>query len=344
MTSGIRPSNADPVPISILDRSHLSAGSDQATALLQTIVRAQHAEGLGYKRFWVSEHHGVPGVAGAAPAVLIAAFGAKTQSIRVGSGGVMVPNHQPLVIVEQFGTLAALYPGRIDLGLGRSLGFVAPVRRALRRETYDLNELRSDLTEISALLQGTAEVTAYPGTGADIPLFVLASSSSAIIAAEAGMALVIGGPKVLTKGENGSDGATIIDRYREAFAPSPHAALPYVVLNVNVLLADTEAEAADLARSEAWAYVASKIQGEFPPLESPSAIHAKDLTVRQRGRLATMAANTITGTPERVIPLLTDLVEQTGADEVLISGSTFDPAAALHSDALLAQGWGISPP
>lgn len=322
----------------------MRAGSDQATALRQTIDRAQHAERLGYKRFWVSEHYGVPGVAGAAPAVLLAAVGAKTHSIRLGSGGVMVPNHQPLVIVEQFGTLAALYPGRIDLGLGRSLGFVAPVRRALRRETYDLGNFRSDLAEISALLRGDANVTAYPGTGAGIPLFVLASSSSAIVAAEAGLPLVIGGPKVLAKQ---GDGTTVGDRYRAAFQaaapPSAHASNPYVILNVNLLLADTEVEAADLALSEAWAYVASKIQGEFPPLESPSTIRAKDLTERQRDRLATMAANTISGTPERVMPILTDLVEQSNADEVLISGSTFDHAAALYSDTLFARGWG-SPP
>ena len=333
----------DAVPISILDRSHLRSGTNQATALQQTIARAQHAERLGYKRFWVSEHHGVPGVAGAAPAVLLAALGARTQSIRLGSGGVMVPNHQPLVIVEQFGTLAALYPGRIDLGLGRSLGFVAPVRRALRRETYDLNDFQSDLAEIGALVRGTANVTAYPGTGSGIPLFVLASSSSAIVAAEAGLPVVIGGPKVLSKQGDGSTGETIIDRYRAAFRASAHAAHPYVILNVNVLLANTETDAADLALSEAWAYAASKIQGAFPPLESPSTIRAKDLTARQHDRLATMAANTITGTPERVMPILTDLVQQTGADELLISGSTFDHAAALHSDMLLAHAWNIHP-
>ncbi len=264
---------SETIPVSILDRSHLRAASDQATALRQTIERAQHAERLGYKRFWVSEHHGVPGVAGAAPTVLLAVIGAKTHSIRLGSGGVMVPNHQPLVIVEQFGPLAALYPCRIDLGLGRSLGFVAPVRR----ETYDPGDFRNDLAEISALLQGDANVTAYPGTGAGIPLFVLASSSSAIVAAEAGLPLVIGGPKVLAKQ---GDGATVIDRYRAAFQPSAHASNPYVILNVNLLLPDTDAEATDLALSEAWAYIASKIQDEG-----------------QRDRLATMAANTTSGTP-----------------------------------------------
>lgn len=142
----------------------------------------------------------------------------------------MAPNHQPLVIVEQFGTLAALFPRRIDLGLGRSLGFGSLVRRALRRETYDLDEFRADLADISA----------YPGTGAGIDVFVLASSSSAIVVAEAGLPLVAGGPQVLAPRE---DGTTSIDRYRAAFQLSTRGSAPRVLLNVNVLLADTDAEA-----------------------------------------------------------------------------------------------------
>lgn len=325
------------IPLSILDRSHLRAGSGVVTALQQTIDRARHAERLGYARFWVSEHHGVPGVAGAAPAVLLAALGKETRSIRLGSGGVMVPNHQPLVIVEQFGTLAALYPGRIDLGLGRSLGFTTAVRRALRRERYDLEEFGRDLQEIASYLEGTADVEASPGRDADLSLFVLASSSSAQVAATAGLPLVIGGPKVIAP-EAASSPA--IDDYRRAFRPSSFAAAPYVVLNVNVLVADTEREAADLALSEAWAYVDSKIQGAFPPLESPAAVRARELTDRQRSRLADMAANTITGTPDHVMTTLESLVRRTGADEVLVSGSCFDHAAALHSDELLATVWG----
>jgi luciferase family oxidoreductase group 1 len=228
-----------PIPVSLLDRSHLRSGSTPAIALGEAIVRANHAEGLGFTRFRVSEHHGVPGVAGAAPAVLLGALGKETRTIRLGSGGVMVPNHQPLVIVEQFGTLAALFPGRIDLDLGRSLGFVSPVRRAPPRNLRSGRVPRRP-GRYQRLPRWDRPVTAYAGTGADIDVFVLASSSSAIVAAEAGLPLVAGGPQVLAPRE---DGKTSIDRYRAAFQPSTQGSAPRVLLNVNVLLADTDAEA-----------------------------------------------------------------------------------------------------
>ncbi len=330
------------LPLSILDRSHLSAGSDQSAALQRTIERAQHAEELGFKRFWVSEHHGVPGVAGAAPAVFIAALAARTQRIRLGSGGVMIPNHQPLVIAEQFGTLALLHPGRIDLGIGRSLGFTRPVRRALRRDAYDLDDLRNDLFELRAYLEGTAEITAYPGRdarrAADLDLFLLASSSSAGIAAQAGLPLVLGGQTL-----HDEKSIAVVEGYRDAFRPSQFAPEPSIILNVTALVADTEADARDLAISEAWAHVSSKIQGEFPPLEDPARIRTLELTPRQQSRLETIAAGTLTGTVDRVATTIAQLAKQTDAREVLLSGSFFDRDAALHSDALLARAFGRAP-
>jgi len=325
------------IPLSILDRSHISHGSDAATAIQWTVARARHAEELGFKRFWVSEHHGVPGVAGGSPAVLLAAIGQRTSRIRLGSGGVMLPNHQPLIVAEQFGTLAALLPGRVDLGLGRSLGFTSAVRRALRVEHYDLDRFVADLEELKSFLDGSAPVLASPGANAEVSPFVLASAGSADVAARAGLPVVFGGPKLLD-GEHGSE---LADRYRAEFKPSPFAAEPMVILNCHALTADTEEDAADLALSEAWAYVNAQTQGAFLPLESPASIKARELTDRQQVRMSQMLAGAITGTADLVATTITDLVKRTGAQEVLLSGSTHDPAALLHSDRLLARAFGL---
>jgi luciferase family oxidoreductase group 1 len=325
------------IPLSILDRSHISHGADAATAIQWTAARARHAEELGFKRFWVSEHHGVPGVAGGSPAVLLAAIGQQTSRIRLGSGGVMLPNHQPLIVAEQFGTLAALLPGRIDLGLGRSLGFTSAMRRALRVEHYDLEQFAADLDELKAFIDGSAAVLASPGANVELSLFVLASSGSADIAARAGLPVVFGGPKLL----DGDAGSELADRYRAEFTPSQFAAEPTIILNCHALAADTKGDALDLARSEAWAYVNAQTQGAFLPLESPAAIKTRALTERQQTRMAQMLAGSITGTADKVATTITDLVKRTGAREVLLSGSAHDPAALLHSDRLLARAFGL---
>ena len=293
---------------------------------------------MGFHRFWVSEHHGVPGVAGAAPAVLLAAIGQQTSRIRLGSGGVMLPNHQPLVVVEQFGTLAALFPGRIDLGIGRSLGFTSVVRRALRVEHYDLDQFAADLEELSSFLNDSAPVLASPGTGVALSLFILASGGSADVAARLGLPVVFGGPKL----RDGDQGSEIVARYRAGFQPSAFASEPIVILNCHALAADTAVEAADLALSEAWAYVDAQTQGAFLPLESPATVRARPLTDRQRVRMEQMTAGAITGTADRVASTIADLVVRTGADEVLISGGCYDPAAQLHSDTLIARAFGLS--
>lgn len=328
------------LPISILDRSHLHAGGDAATAIHETIARARAAERLGFHRFWVSEHHGVPGVAGAAPAVLIGALGHETSRIRLGSGGVMVPNHQPLVIAEQFGTLDILFPGRIDLGMGRSLGFIRPVRAAPRRDTYDTGEFAADIAEIVAYLDGTAAVHAFPGAGADVQPFVLASGASASVAAHAGLPLVIGGPRLLDRDEGG---LTAIDRYRQAFRPSRFAPEPVVVLAIAALAADDDARGRDLALPEAWAFVDATSQGAYLPLESPEAIRAKTLTPRQQARLDGMLANAVAGSIGTVAARIRELVEATGADEVLLTGTFHAHGPALRSDALIAEAFGLVP-
>ncbi|MGC4108220.1 MAG: MsnO8 family LLM class oxidoreductase [Thermomicrobiales bacterium] len=327
-------------PISILDRSHLHAGGDAATAVRETIARAKAAEALGFHRFWVSEHHGVPGVAGAAPAVLIAALGYETSRIRIGSGGIMVPNHQPLVIAEQAGTLDILFPGRIDLGMGRSLGFIRPVRAALRREAYDTDDFARDIAEIVAYLDGTAAVHASPGEGAAVQPFVLANGASALVAAHAGIPLVIGGPRVLDRDDNG---LTAIDRYRQAFRPSRFATEPSIVLAIAALAAGDDQTGRDLALPEAWAFVDATSQGAYLPMESPAAVRAKTLTARQQTRLDEMVSRAVAGSIETVVGRIRELVAATGADEVLLTGTFHALDAALRSDALIADAFGITP-
>jgi luciferase family oxidoreductase group 1 len=326
------------IPISIHDRSHLTTETDSRGAFLRTIERARQAERLGYHRFWTAEHHGVPGVAGSAPAVLIAAIGHATSTIRIGAGGMMMPNHQPIVIAEQFATLEALFPERIDLGLGRSLGFVRPVRNALRRETYSPEEMADDIAELASFVLGNSDVVLMPAVQA-VPLFVLATGSAAEVAGRAGLPLVIGGPKVTSTDDTGK---TAIDRYRDVFRPSRFASDPMVILNVTALAAETAIEAEDLALSEAWAHVNSKIAGAFLPLESPKVIKSKSLTQRQSARMQEIVSGTITGTPDMVATRIDDLVRETDPDEVLISGCFFDHSAALYSDELFAQAFGIN--
>src|SRR5919205_2854859 len=167
--------------LSLLDRSRTRAGEPDAAALTGTVMRAVTAERLGYARMWVAEHHGVPGVAGAAPAVLLAAIAGRTTGIRLGSAGVMLPHHQPLVVAEQFATLSAFAPGRVDLGLGRSPGFTPPVRRALRETERDF---AADLAELRAYLEGTAEITLRPQPEGAVPMFVLATGRGLEVAAQ----------------------------------------------------------------------------------------------------------------------------------------------------------------
>lgn len=327
------------IPISIHDRSHLTTDIDSRGAFARTIDRAQRAEVLGYYRFWTAEHHGVPGVAGSSPAVLLAAIGNATSRIRIGAGGVMIPNHQPFIIAEQFSTLEALFPGRIDLGVGRSLGFVRTVREALRRDSYSIDDMSADLSELTSFLRGSGSVTLMPGTDL-IPVFVLATGEGAETAGRLGLPLVIGGPNMTKVAE---DGSTPFDRYRQAFRPSAFATEPYVVLNVTAIAADTDAGASTLALSEAWAHVNSKITGAFLPLESPADIANKEMSDRQRDRLQSIGAITITGTSQTVFERISALCHQTDADEVMLSGCVFDHAAALYSDELLADAFRFRP-
>lgn len=207
--------------LSILDRSRTREGHPPPQALRDTVELARAAERLGYHRFWVSEHHSVPGVAGSAPTVLAAAVAGATQRIRVGTGGVMLPNHQPLVVAEQFGVLESLFPGRIDMGLGRSVGFTGGIRRALGRDTGDADRFEEQLAELLGWLDGSQrahpEVHAHPAQGLRIPAYVLATGEGAGIAARAGLPVVVGDLRARGRA------AEIIGRYREEFRPRPAA-------------------------------------------------------------------------------------------------------------------------
>ncbi|BBH70768.1 methylene-tetrahydromethanopterin reductase [Actinoplanes sp. OR16] len=324
------------ITLSLLDRSRIRAGETDAAALRATVERAKRAEKEGYRRFWVAEHHGVPGVAGAAPAVLLAAIAGATARIRIGSAGVMLPHHQPIVVAEQFATLSAFAPGRVDVGLGRSPGFTPPVRRALRQGDHDF---AAGIAELQTFFSGTSEVTLHPQPDGDPPLFVLATGAGLQVAAEAGLPVIVGGPLLGVGGDPGP-GLDALAAYRKEFRPSAQQPEPRVAISLDVLVADTAAEAAELILPEAWAMAQSRTTGVFPPLEPVSAIRAAARTPRQQQYLDQTAAAAITGTAAAVESRLTELLERTGAAELVAASSTYDRAALTASDAALAALFG----
>ncbi|MEU4331821.1 LLM class flavin-dependent oxidoreductase [Nonomuraea dietziae] len=300
--------------LSILDRSLVRQGHDPARALRDTVTFARQAEALGYHRFWVSEHHAVPGVAGSAPTVLASAVAAATSRIRVGTGGVMLPNHRPLVVAEQFGVLDALYPRRIDMGLGRSVGFTGGIRRALGHDKQDAENFAEQIEELlDYFTRGRDGVHAMPAEGRKVPAFVLAIGSGADVAAELGLPLVIGGGRA-------EEGAR---RYRERVKGTP-----YVIVAANIAVGE---DAHLLQLPEAWATAHSRTRGVFPPLRPPEEILSMELTERERTYLDEALRGQIHGTEEQVARRLHELVERTGADEVLVTMNTYDLDRRLDS-------------
>ncbi|WP_157943911.1 MsnO8 family LLM class oxidoreductase [Blastococcus atacamensis] len=318
--------------LSLLDRSRTRAGEPDDAALTGTVARAVSAERLGFSRIWVAEHHSVPGIAGAAPAVLLAAVATRTTSIRLGSAGVMLPHHQPLVVAEQFATLSAFAPGRVDLGLGRSPGFTAPVRRALRATERDFP---ADLAELRAYLSGSAAITLHPQPAGTVPLHVLATGSGLQVAAGLGLPVIVGGP-ILGVGGDPEPGLAALAGYRRDFRPSDQQPEPRISISLDVLVADTAAEAADLLLPEAWAMARSRTEGAFPALEPVAVVRAAQRTPRQQQHLDQTAAAAIAGTSAQVESRLAELLERTRAAELVASSSTFDRDALAASDAALA--------
>ncbi|MFD8982543.1 MsnO8 family LLM class oxidoreductase [Streptomyces sp. NPDC059564] len=326
--------------ISILDRSRTREGHPAPQALRDTVELARAAEDLGYHRFWVSEHHSVPGVAGSAPTVLAAAVAAATRRIRVGTGGVMLPNHQPLVVAEQFGVLEALFPGRIDMGLGRSVGFTGGIRRALGRDTGDADRFEEQLAELLGWIDGTQrahpEVHARPAEGLRIPPFVLATGEGAGIAARAGLPLVVGDLRARARV------AEVIGRYRERFRPSPWGSAPYVVVSGTVAVAATEEAARRILLPEAWSLAHSRTRGSFPPLIPAEEVEALEMTPKERELYEGGLTGHVAGTGEQVAAELARVARATGADELLVTTSTYDRTALLESFAGLARIAGLA--
>lgn len=325
---------------SVLDRSRIRAGHDGPGALRDTVAFAREAERLGYHRFWVSEHHSVPGVAGSAPTVLAAAVAAATSTIRVGTGGVMLPNHQPLVVAEQFGVLESLFPGRIDMGLGRSVGFTDGIRRALGHGKEDADAFPERLTELLGYFDGTQrvhpQVHARPAEGLRVPAFVLATGQGARLAAEAGLPLVI----AAVRGEDAM--LRVIDDYRAAFRPSAWSERPYVVLSGTVAVAATTEEAHRVLLSEAWSTAYSRTRGAFPPLSPAEEIGTLTMTERERALFEEALHGQVHGTEDEVESALEKLLTRSGADEYLVTTSTYDRAALLDSYRRLARVAGLT--
>lgn len=324
---------------SVLDRSRTREGQDAPEALRDTVRLAGQLEALGYHRFWVSEHHSVPGVAGSAPTVLAAAVAAATSTIRVGTGGVMLPNHRPLVVAEQFGVLESLFPGRIDMGLGRSVGFTDGIRRALGKDKQDTEDFAERIEELLGWFTGDQalypQVHALPAEGLRPEPFVLAMGEGADIAAAAGLPMVVGDLR-------GRDRMLrAVDRYRAGFRPSAWSDRPQVIIAGTVAVAASEEEARRLLAPEAWSMAHSRTRGVFPPLAPAGRVETLTMTAKERELYESGLRGHVQGTEDQVADALESVIKETGADEVLVTTSTYDRDALLESFTRLARVAGL---
>ena len=322
------------IPLSVLDLAPITEGADAAQSFRNSVSLAQHAERLGYRRFWLAEHHGMPGIASAATSVLIGHVAGATRSIRVGAGGVMLPNHSPLVIAEQFGTLASLYPGRIDLGLGRAPGSDPVTARALRRNLdSDPEQFPQDVVELMDFFSDAPRqaVRAVPGTGLKVPVWILGSS---LFGAQ--LAAMLGLPYAFASHFAPAQMMDAIALYRATFRPSQQLDKPYVMLGFNVVAADTDEEAAVLATSLQQAFVNLR-SGRPSKLKPPLAGYVARLEPPQQALLASVLSCAAIGSPSTVRRELQAFVERTGADELMVTGQIFDHQARLRSFEIAAQ-------
>jgi luciferase family oxidoreductase group 1 len=326
------------VPLSVLDLAPIVQGGDAAQAFRNTLDLARHAERLGYRRYWLAEHHGMPGIASAATAVVIGHVAAGTATIRVGAGGIMLPNHAPLVIAEQFGTLASLFPGRIDLGLGRAPGSDQATIRALRRSPAAAESFPQDVVELMGYFRpadsGQA-VRAVPGAGLEVPVWILGSS---LFGAQ--LAAALGLPYAFASHFAPAALFPALELYRAQFRPSERLARPYVMLGVNVFAADTGGSAARLFTSLQQAFVNLR-RGHPAPLPPPDDTLEERLTPTDRAGIAEMLACSVVGAPDAVRRGLEAFVARTRADELMLTSQIYDPAARVRSYELTA---GVCPP
>jgi luciferase family oxidoreductase group 1 len=322
------------IPFSVLDLSPIVEGGDAGQSFRNTLDLARHAERWHYNRYWLAEHHNIPSVASAATAILIGYVASGTSRIRVGAGGIMLPNHAPLIVAEQFGTLASLYPGRIDLGLGRAPGSDQATARALRRPPTAGDEFPQDVVELMSYFQQPQPgqvVRAVPGAGLDVPIWILGSSLfGAQLAAALGLPFAFAShfaPAMLEQA---------LAIYRARFKPSPQLDRPYVMLGVNVVAANDDAEARRLFTSLQQAFVNLR-RGQPQPLAPPVDGFAERLAPFERAMLDDVLRYSVVGAPETVKDRLEAFIERTAADELMITSQVYDHAARLRSFEIAAE-------
>ncbi|MGA8116561.1 MAG: LLM class flavin-dependent oxidoreductase [Actinocatenispora sp.] len=330
------------VKLSVLDLAPVPEGSSPAEALRNSVELVRLAEQLGYHRYWVAEHHNMPGIASSSPPVLIGHLASSTERIRLGSGGVMLPNHAPLVVAEQFGMLNALHPGRIDLGLGRAPGTDQVTAHALRREASPAaDEFPRQLGELIGFLDGGfpddhpyRRITAVPGSGERPPIWLLGSSGySAQLAGRLGL------PFSFAHHFSGENTVPALELYRSSFQPSPDLAAPYAMIGVSAFCADTEADARRMASSQGLSFLRLR-SGRPGPLPSPEEAESYPYSELDRAVLAQRGADTVVGDPDAVASQLAELVDRTGVQELMVTTMAYDHDARLRSYRLVAEALG----
>jgi luciferase family oxidoreductase group 1 len=320
------------IPISILDLTPIRQGGSVAATLRETLALARHAEALGYHRYWLVEHHNTPSVAGAATAVVMAHVAGGTKTIRVGAGGIMLPNHAPIMVAEQFGTLAALYPGRIDLGLGRGVPADPATLQALRRMPNDMAEFPRDVQELLHFLRPSVpgqKVRAIPGEGADVPVWILGSSiGGAQLAASLGLPFAYASHFAPDQLE------VALAAYRGRFVPSPARDKPHVMLSLTVVAAETD--------EEARLHFSSAQQATDAPLPPPIPDYENRLDPQRLALIRNVFRHSVVGGPGGIAKGVADFVARYRPDEVIVTAQIFDPAARLRSFEILAQVSGLA--
>lgn len=323
------------IPISILDLAPITAGATASDAFKNSLDMVQHAEKWGYNRYWVAEHHNMPGIASSATSVVIGYLAAGTSKIRVGSGGIMLPNHAPLVIAEQFGTLESMYPGRIDLGLGRAPGSDRRTTLALRRQLdsgEDFPELLEELTSFfdASATSYHAPIRAVPGEGLSIPIWLLGSSDfSAQLAGQKGLPFAFAGhfsPDYTQRA---------LAVYRHHFQPSAILQEPYAMVGVNAIAADTDEEAEWLGTTMQQQFL-NIIRGKTGQVQPPTDMSSK-WTPYEQDAVEKQLRSTIKGGPEKVKQQLTQFIADTGADELIVTGMLYDHQARLRSYEIISE-------
>ena len=323
------------LPLSVLDLAPIAQGGTAAEALSNSRTLAQHAERLGYKRFWLAEHHNMAGIASAATAVVIGHVAAGTQTIRVGSGGVMLPNHAPLVIAEQFGTLASLFPDRIDLGLGRAPGTDQPTMRALRRDLVSRgDDFPQDVQELQGYFAsnaGSQRIRAIPGAGLNVPIWLLGSSLYS-----AQLAAFLGLPFAFASHFAPDDMMHALELYRTKFQPSAQLDKPYAMPTVNVFAADDDAQAKRQFTSLQQAFINLRrgTPGQLPP---PIEDIEEFWSMEEKAGVARSLSCSFVGSPSTVEEGLRGFIAKTRPDELMISGMFYDSAARIRSLEITAQ-------